>query len=121
MESESGDIVRSRDSERTAAPGPWPAGAPERRGALRPRLGEAAVDGPDAVGQKRESDAERVVGQAQGAQVRDARLARQDADRRLFARMVRTWQYAAYAGRLPSDAEFQALLDDLRQQYGWAA
>lgn len=45
----------------------------------------------------------------------------QEADRRLFARMVRTWQYAAYAGRLPSEDEFQALLDDLRQQYGWPA
>ncbi len=53
--------------------------------------------------------------------LRASRRMPQDADRRLFARMVRTWQYAAYAGRLPSDAEFQALLDDLRQQYGWAA
>ncbi|WP_433853264.1 DUF4129 domain-containing protein [Stenotrophomonas nitritireducens] len=45
----------------------------------------------------------------------------QEADRRLFARMVRTWQYAAYAGRLPSDDEFNTLLDDLHQQYGWPA
>ncbi|WP_243351517.1 DUF4129 domain-containing protein [Stenotrophomonas acidaminiphila] len=53
--------------------------------------------------------------------LRAARRMPQDADRRLFAHMVRTWQYAAYAGRLPSDDAFQALLDALHQQYGWPA
>ena len=53
--------------------------------------------------------------------LRAARRMPQDADRRLFAHMVRTWQYAAYAGRVPSDDAFQALLDALHQQYGWPA
>jgi len=53
--------------------------------------------------------------------LRAARRMPQEADRRLFAHMVRTWQYAAYAGRLPSDDAFQALLDALHQQYGWPA
>ncbi len=44
-----------------------------------------------------------------------------EADRTLFARMVRTWQYAAYAGRLPDEDEFEALVGDLQQQYGWRA
>lgn len=42
-------------------------------------------------------------------------------DRDLFARIVRMWQYAAYGGRLPSRADFDALADTLRQQYGWLA
>lgn len=53
--------------------------------------------------------------------LRAARRMPQEADWRLFAHMVRTWQYAAYAGRLPSDDAFQALLDALHQQYGWPA
>ncbi|MGB3393941.1 MAG: DUF4129 domain-containing protein [Stenotrophomonas sp.] len=44
-----------------------------------------------------------------------------EADRALFARMVRTWQYAAYAGRLPTPDDFDALLDALHQHYGWQA
>jgi hypothetical protein len=44
-----------------------------------------------------------------------------EADRLLFARMVRTWQYAAYAGRLPTDTAFETLLDDLQRHYGWSA
>ncbi|WP_258320906.1 hypothetical protein [Curtobacterium flaccumfaciens] len=43
------------------------------------------------------------------------------ADRDLFARMVRTWQYAAYAARLPEDDAFDGLLDALQQQYRWRA
>lgn len=42
-------------------------------------------------------------------------------DRDLFARIVRMWQYAAYGGRLPSRADFDALADTLRQQYRWQA
>lgn len=53
--------------------------------------------------------------------LRAARRMPQEANRRLFAHMVRTWQYAAYAGRVPSDDAFQALLDALHQQYGWPA
>ncbi|MCH6485079.1 DUF4129 domain-containing protein [Pseudoxanthomonas sp. LH2527] len=42
-------------------------------------------------------------------------------DRQSFARIVRTWQYAAYAERLPGDDEFDALVGELQQRYGWAA
>ncbi|UYK85223.1 DUF4129 domain-containing protein [Xanthomonas sacchari] len=44
-----------------------------------------------------------------------------DADRSLFARMVRVWQHAAYAGRLPEDSAFDALVDDLQRQFRWQA
>jgi len=53
--------------------------------------------------------------------LRASRRLPEDSDRTLFARMVRTWQYAAYAGRLPDDAAFDALLDELHQQYRWRA
>lgn len=53
--------------------------------------------------------------------LRASRKMPQEADRSLFARMVRTWQYAAYAGRLPSDEEFETLTKELHQQYGWPA
>ena len=53
--------------------------------------------------------------------LRASRRMPQDADRLLFARMVRTWQYAAYAGQLPREDEFQTLLGDLHRQYGWPA
>ena len=44
-----------------------------------------------------------------------------EADRSLFARIVRVWQYAAYAGRLPSDDDFDALATILQAQFGWRA
>ena len=45
----------------------------------------------------------------------------QAADRQAFARVVRIWQYAAYAERLPDDDEFEALLGELQQRYGWVS
>lgn len=42
-------------------------------------------------------------------------------DREAFASTVRTWQYAAYAQRLPALDEFDALLRTLTQRFGWAA
>ncbi|MCW0425984.1 hypothetical protein NB713_003927 [Xanthomonas sacchari] len=35
--------------------------------------------------------------------------------------MVRVWQHAAYAGRLPEDGAFDALVDDLQRQFRWQA
>ena len=40
-------------------------------------------------------------------------------DRSLFARMVRTWQYAAYAQQLPEHDEFEILVTSLQQRYRW--
>jgi hypothetical protein len=42
-------------------------------------------------------------------------------DRHAFARIVRTWQYAAYAERLPGEDEFDALVGELQRRYGWAS
>ncbi|WP_334179095.1 DUF4129 domain-containing protein [Pseudoxanthomonas sp.] len=40
-------------------------------------------------------------------------------DRRAFADIVRTWQYAAYAERLPVDETFDALVGELQLRFGW--
>jgi hypothetical protein len=53
--------------------------------------------------------------------LRCSRRQPEEADRGLFARMVRTWQYAAYAQRLPEDAEFETLLGELQARYRWSA
>ncbi|AWH55575.1 DUF4129 domain-containing protein [Stenotrophomonas sp. ESTM1D_MKCIP4_1] len=53
--------------------------------------------------------------------LRASRRLPQAADRDLFARIVRTWQYAAYGGRLPTRDEFDGLAATLRQQFGWKA
>src|SRR5690606_31830084 len=41
-------------------------------------------------------------------------------DRGAFARAVRVWQQAAYAGRMPGDGEFEELVGELSQRFGWA-
>ncbi|MGH8082177.1 MAG: DUF4129 domain-containing protein, partial [Lysobacter sp.] len=42
-------------------------------------------------------------------------------DRDVFARAVRTWQYAAYAQTLPGADDFDDLVGQLSQRFGWAA
>ncbi|MGO1069900.1 DUF4129 domain-containing protein [Lysobacter sp. CA199] len=42
-------------------------------------------------------------------------------DRDVFARAVRTWQYAAYAQTLPASEDFDDLVGQLSQRFGWAA
>lgn len=51
--------------------------------------------------------------------LRAARHLADGEDRAAFARMVRAWQYAAYAGRLPEAGEFDALLAQLGARFGW--
>jgi hypothetical protein len=53
------------------------------------------------------------------AQCLRAAAALPDAPRAAFSRVVRLWQYAAYAGRLPDDAAFAAMLDEAAAQFGW--
>lgn len=53
--------------------------------------------------------------------LRAARRMPDTTDRDLFARVVRMWQYAAYASRLPSQEAFDTLAQALQQQYRWQA
>lgn len=53
--------------------------------------------------------------------LRLSRRMAQAEDRQLFTRIVRVWQYAAYAQRLPEEAEFEALLGQMQARGGWLA
>lgn len=62
-----------------------------------------------------------VPGATEAQCLRAARALRDPADRDAFERMVRVWQYAAYAGRLPDDEAFEGLVASLGGRFGWAA
>jgi hypothetical protein len=62
-----------------------------------------------------------VPGATESECLRASRRMPQGEDRDAFSRIVRVWQYAAYAQRLPKDDEFETLLGTLSQRFGWAA
>ncbi len=55
------------------------------------------------------------------AQCLRASQALPEATRRTFARVVRLWQYAAYAERLPAQDAFDEALAEAARQFGWRA
>ena len=61
-----------------------------------------------------------VPGATESQCLRAARRLPDADDRGAFARVVRVWQQAAYAGRMPGDGEFEDLLGELSQRFGWA-
>lgn len=61
-----------------------------------------------------------VPGATEAECLRAARRLPDAGDRDAFARAVRVWQHAAYARRLPDEAGFEALLDELSLRFGWA-
>ena len=61
-----------------------------------------------------------VPGATEAQCLRAARALRDEEDRDAFAAMVRTWQYAAYAERLPGDDGFEHLLERLGGRFGWS-
>jgi len=62
-----------------------------------------------------------VPGATEAQCLRAARALRDEADRDAFGQMVRVWQYAAYAQRMPDDGAFEDLLAGLGGRFGWAA
>ena len=100
------------DDIATAARRLWREGRPRHALAL---LYRASVD---SMSQR--ADIVLPPGATEAECLRASRRMPQADDRQSFARMVRTWQYAAYAERLPGDDEFDALVGDLQQRYGWA-
>lgn len=62
-----------------------------------------------------------VPGATESQCLRAARALGDAQDRAAFARMVNVWQYAAYAERLPATDEFESLLAQLGQRFGWTA
>ncbi|HZX81534.1 MAG TPA: DUF4129 domain-containing protein, partial [Lysobacter sp.] len=55
------------------------------------------------------------------AQCLRASQALPDAPRRTFAQVVRLWQHAAWAERLPAQDVFDDMLADAARQFGWRA
>lgn len=101
------------DDIATAARALWRDGRPRHALAL---LYRASVDS-----MSRRADIVLPPGATEAECLRASRRMPQAEDRHTFARIVRTWQYAAYAERLPADDEFDALVGELQQRYGWAA
>ncbi|CAN7263801.1 DUF4129 domain-containing protein [Pseudoxanthomonas sp. LjRoot168] len=100
------------DDIATAARRLWREGRPRHALAL---LYRASVD---SMSQR--ADIVLPPGATEAECLRASRRMPQAEDRQSFARMVRTWQYAAYAERLPAEDEFDALVGELQQRYGWA-
>ena len=64
-------------------------------------------------------DAVLVPGATEAECLRAARGMADADDRDAFAQVVRVWQYAAYAERLPDDAGFDALASRLAARFAW--
>jgi uncharacterized protein DUF4129 len=90
----------------------WREGRPRRALAL---LYRASVDT-----MTRRAEVTLVPGATESECLRASRRMPDAQDRDVFARIVRVWQYAAYAQRLPAEGEFELLLGDLSQRFGWA-
>jgi len=60
-------------------------------------------------------------GATEGQVLRASRRMPDAADRDAFAAIVRLWQYAAYADRLPTFEAFDEMASRLQAQYRWPA
>lgn len=96
-----------------AARARWRAGDP--RGALALLYRASA----DAVAER--AGVAMVPGATEAEYLRVARRLGDAAARSGFQRVVRAWQYAAYAHRMPGDDEFEGLVGELAPAFGWRA
>jgi hypothetical protein len=90
----------------------WQEGRPRRALAL---LYRASVDTMTV-----RAEVTLVPGATESECLRASRRMPDAQDRDAFARIVRVWQYAAYAQRMPTEGDFESLLGDLSQRFGWA-
>lgn len=90
-----------------------------REGRARDALALLYRAGVQAMG--RRAQVELPPGATEAECLRLSRRMAQVEDRQLFARIVRVWQYAAYAQRLPEEAEFESLLGQMQARGGWLA
>lgn len=87
----------------------------------RPRGALALLYRASVEAMTRRADVMLVPGATESECLRASRRMPDADDRAAFARIVRVWQYAAYAQRLPAGDEFESLLGSLSQRFGWAA
>lgn len=91
----------------------WAQGKPRAALALLYRASVAAIVRIGAI--------ELPPGATEAQCLRASRRLPQAEDRSAFDEVVRAWQYAAYAQRLPDAAEFERLLARTAQRFGWSA
>ncbi len=99
------------DDVATAARALWSQGLARRALAL---LYRASVESMVA-----RTGAALVPGATEAECLRASRALGAAEDRDVFARVVRTWQYAAYAHRMPARADFESLLSLACERFGW--
>ncbi len=87
----------------------------------RPRHALALLYRASVESMSRRADIALAPGATEAECLRASRRMPQAEDRHVFARIVRMWQYAAYAERLPGEDEFDDLLGELQRRYGWAS
>lgn len=87
----------------------------------RPRAALALLYRASVEAMATRTGAELPPGATEAQCLRAARALRDGEDRSAFADVVRTWQLAAYAQRLPDTAGFEALLLRGGRRFGWAA
>ncbi|MBO9717272.1 MAG: DUF4129 domain-containing protein [Pseudoxanthomonas sp.] len=85
----------------------------------RPREALALLYRGNVEAMVRQAQVELPPGATEAQCLRAARTLPLATARELFAQVVRMWQYAAYAGRLPAQSEFDALLDAASLQWQW--
>lgn len=87
----------------------------------RPRQALALLYRASVASMSERADVVLPPGATEAQCLRASRRMPDEADRALFARIVRVWQYAAYAGRLPEPDEFDILASTLQSQFRWRA
>lgn len=97
----------------SAARALWREGRPRRALALLYRASVGTMSG--------RADVQLPPGATESECLRASRRMPEADDRDAFAQVVRTWQYAAYAQRLPDDDGFESLLAVASRRFGWAA
>ena len=85
----------------------------------RPRAALALLYRASVEAMAARTDATLPPGATEAECLRASRRLRDAEDRGAFAEVVRTWQLAAYAQRLPDQAGFEGLLARGAQRFGW--
>lgn len=101
-------------------PGDVPAAARRLWAQGRPRQALALLYRASVGSMSQRADVALPPGATEAQCLRASRRMPDGEDRALFARMVRTWQIAAYARRLPPVDDFESMLAQLQQRFGWS-
>ena len=117
-------VAAPRSRLRQVRPAPWPAALADLAARLPARLhlGTSSWSFPGWDGLVWEGEyTESMLARGGLATYAQHPLMRAVSLDRAFYQPLTVAQYAAYAERLPDDDEFEALLGELQQRYGWVS